>query len=373
MHGTNPGLDAPSSEMLAVQLHSKTFCRLYGVGYRAAMKSRSAFASILLLVGLIAMNVPGAVRSADKPDEQMTPMVRVVRAARDVTIEPSRRIRAKGFNWDHEIQIALPPSYFKNNKAYPVLWVMDGGWWFEDAVTIVNVLGKKYLPEMIVIGVGSPREVSDEESEKRRLYDFTPTSNGPQFDGFGSELARRDIKIGRKGSDGVSLGGAFGFGGAPPFLAFLVDTIRPLLARDYRMANEHILFGDSGGGIFCTYALLARPEAFANYICGSPALNWGNHELFRMEERYSKTHEDLPVKVFFGAGEAELLEAHPLGIVSSMARMVEILKERKYPSLKIYARMFPAEGHLSVIPINLLWGLRTLFQDDPRIGEKPQK
>ena len=160
------------------------------------------------------------------------------------------------------------------------------------------------------------------------------------------------------------------FGGAPRFLAFLVDTVRPALARDYRMANDHTLFGHSGGGLFCTYALIARPAAFDKYICGSPSLYEGNSELFHMEERYAATHKDMPASVFFGAGEGEILEGGIIsawGIVSSTARMAEILKMRSYPSLRLHVRIFPGEDHLSMVQMNLNWGLRTLWHSDAGI------
>ena len=82
--------------------------------------------------------------------------------APDVSIEPSVRIRGKGFDWDHEIQVALPPSYRKSNKAYPVLWVTDGLINFDSAVEVVNGSMMKYWREMIVVGVGGPREASRE-------------------------------------------------------------------------------------------------------------------------------------------------------------------------------------------------------------------
>jgi uncharacterized protein len=163
------------------------------------------------------------------------------------------------------------------------------------------------------------------------------------------------------------------FGGAPGFLAFLVDTVRPALARDFRMANDHTLFGHSGGGLFCSYALLARPAAFDKYICGSPSLYEGDSELFWIEERYAATRKDMLANVFFGAGEGEILEGGSIsawGIVSSMTRMAEILKMRNYPSLRLQVRIFPGEEHVSMVRMNLNWGLRTLWNLDAGRREK---
>jgi len=218
---------------------------------------------------------------------------------------------------------------------------------------------------MIVIGIGTPPEASNEFS-MRRIYDFTP-NGGWSFQGFGSQCfeAEHNAFNERMKADGIPLTTLHG--GASGFLKFLVDVVRPALARDYRMTDSHTLFGDSAGGIFCALTMFSRPEAFSKYICGSPAFHWGNYELFRVEERYSQTHQDLPVQLFFGAGEGEILEGgfiSAYGLVSSMARMAEILKMRAYPSLKLYARIFADEDHGSVIPSNLAQGLRTLWQDE---------
>ena len=88
--------------------------------------------------------------------------------------------------------------------------------------------------------------------------------------------------------------------------------------------------------------------------------------MFRIEERYAQHNRDLPVAAFFGAGEAEVLGAGTWGIVSSTARMAEILKSRNYPSLKLSTRIFPAETHVSVIPLVLAWGLRAVWEKDSK-------
>jgi predicted alpha/beta superfamily hydrolase len=278
-----------------------------------------------------------------------------------VTIEPPRRMRASGFKWDHEIQIALPASYSKSNETYPVLWVTDGSEFFETAVRVVNTYERKYVPAMIVVAIGVPREASA-EFQARRTYDFIPdVVRG--FEGFGSEILKREIADNDRRLKAAGMPPTTEQGGAAVFLQFLVDVVRPALARDYRIGREHVLFGDSAGGFFCTYALLARPDAFQKYICGSPSLYWGNNELFRMEERYARRHRDLRAEVFFGAGENEVIEGGAIsavGIVSSMARMAEILKGRAYPSLKLHVRIFPGEEHASAALPNLGWGLRTL-------------
>jgi fructokinase len=285
----------------------------------------------------------------------------------DVIVEPARRVRAPSFEWDHEIRVALPASYASDDRAYPVLWLMDGAAYFELAVKTVNYDLKAHLPDMIVASVGTPREELSQFA-RRRGYDFFPT---PQwmFEGFGAQLFERPLLAVQSQLQAVGQPLLLG-GGAAAFLSFLVDELRSELLRQYRMADDHTLFGDSGGGFFCSYALLSRPQAFKRYICGSPCLAAGDFELFRLEEAYAREHDDLKAIAFFGAGEREMLDGNDLvsawGVVSSMARMVEILHARKYPSLELHARLFPGEDHASVPAWNLSAGLRAVWRHHDR-------
>jgi hypothetical protein len=286
-----------------------------------------------------------------------------------MSIEPSLRMQAEGIPWQHEIRVALPASYYKTTKAYPVLWLTDGSYYFEPAISTLDSLIYDNLPEMIIIAVGAPPEASLDEYASRRLFDFTPTEGGPEYEGFGSELMRQSEKARDEKAKDSGTPVAKKYGGAPAFLRFLVDSLRPALARRYRMSSDNTLFGDSGGGIFCTYALFARPVAFDKYICGSPALYWANYQLFRMEDQYAGAHKDLQAEVFFGVGEDEIVMDGPGGTFSSTARMAEILNSRRYPSLALRVRVFSGEDHRTVIPLNLSWGLRALWADRTRREE----
>lgn len=279
-----------------------------------------------------------------------------------LTVEPSRRMRAKDYPWEHEVQVALPPTYGKTDRRYPVLWVMDGHFFFNMAAGLVASCANKQWPEMIVVAIGAPPEALN-EAQMRRNFDFTPNEI-PGYSGFGSKIHNEKSAAIEKKLKAEGKVSNDRMGGAPRFLPFVVDEIRGALVKAYRMEDDHTLFGDSGGGLFCGYALMARPVAFSRYICGSPALAGSDFEVFRLEERYAQANKDLEAAVFFGMGEAEVLQGGTWGIVSSTARMGEILKSRAYPSLKLYFRIFPNENHISVIPLNLGWGLKDTWKGE---------
>jgi predicted alpha/beta superfamily hydrolase len=227
------------------------------------------------------------------PEKLVTVDMEPVKAA-GMTIEPSRRMRAKDYPWDHEIQVSLPPSYGKEpNRRYPVLWVTDGQIFFDLATALIASCGGKSVPEMIVVAVGPPPEAI-KDAQLRRTFDFSP--GGPsRRSGFGSSLYNARSDADKKKLDGKS---PLKTGGAARFLSFIVDDVRPQLAKDYRMADDNTLFGHSGGGLFCGYSVVTKPAAFNRYVCGSAPFDAGDFQVFRLEEQYAQRNKDMPAKVF---------------------------------------------------------------------------
>ena len=295
------------------------------------------------------------------PGRLVTADMEQVKAA-GVTIEAPRRMRAQGYPWDHEIQVALPASYSKTEASFPVLWVTDGSMMFQIAAALVASCANQTIPEMIVIGIGAPPEAV-EETQRRRNFDFSPTETRG-FSGFGSGASRAREAAGAAKREAEGKPAIDQFGGAPRFLEFIAQDVRNALGKDYRLGKDHTLYGHSGGGLFCAYALVAQPGTFNRYICGSAALAAGDYEVFRIEERTAQQKTDIAAVAFFGAGELEVLDNNLSGIFGSTARLPELLKTRNYPSLKLHFRAFAGEGHTSVIPPLLSEGLRQVWQPD---------
>ena len=274
-----------------------------------------------------------------------------------MSFEPPITMRGKGFDYDHQIQVALPGTYdVQPDKKYPVLWLTDGPGMIHLTVGLLDMLVMGNLaPEMIVVAVGTPSELGVAEFARRRSMDFAPPGKQYFFDSLGGDFLKKmagDLSNVPQKAD--------------EFLSFLVDQVRPELAKKYRMSDDHGLFGHSGGGMFTGYALFARPGAFSKYIIGSPSINASDRAVFRLEEEYAKNHNDLDVSVFFGAGDREI--DNPFlaawGIVSSPVLLAETLHLRQYPSLKVTTRIFSGKNHLTVVPDIIIEGIQTLWLDD---------
>jgi predicted alpha/beta superfamily hydrolase len=272
-----------------------------------------------------------------------------------LTIVQPRLIRTVAFDWDFEIQVALPSTYgSKPDKHYPVLWLTDGNYSFYLAIGLLDYLSyDNAIPEMVVVAVGTPRAAPITEWGRRRSIEFAPPGRGGLFTGLGAEVMRKRagdqlLGIPQKGDD---------------FLAFLVDELRPSLAREFRMADDHTLFGHSVGGGFACFAMFARPGCFRRYIIVSPYINAADGAAFDLEKQYAARATDMKADVFFGAGEKEIgdLEMNPFGIVSSSALMAETLSLRRYASLKISTRIFPGKDHFSVIAEAIVEGLHAVW------------
>jgi predicted alpha/beta superfamily hydrolase len=259
--------------------------------------------------------------------------------------------------WPHDVHIALPPSYDQSDRTYPVLWLTDASLSFPTAVGLMTALGLvQEMPELILVGVGAPDDSDIAVFNGRRTHDFYPM---PKWVNAGPGGAYMEAVL----SDEMVKAG----GGGAAFLSFLVDELRPQLATEFRFDDDHGLVGFSAGGHFVGYTLLSRPEAFSKYLADSPALSGCEDLLFTLEAEYAATHDDLAAKVFFGAGEAELIDPYiaAADVVGSMARMTQLLQLRGYRSLELTSRVYPGQTHGSAGSYALSEGLRTLYPMTP--------
>lgn len=57
------------------------------------------------------------------------------------------------------------------------------------------------------------------------------------------------------------------------------------------------LFGISAGGFFASWTIFQANSPFRKYIISSPAMAYGDGEIFRQEARYAAGHKDLLVGI----------------------------------------------------------------------------
>lgn len=227
------------------------------------------------------------------------------------------------------IDVSLPASYDKSNKKFPVLYLTDGNWRFEQHQPIHDMAAKENIKELIIVGISYPSN-----------YNF-------------DEIRVRDLIV-----------------HPDKFLDLILYQIIPSIDSTYRTNGERTLWGSSFGGFFALYTLFNYAEktkgVFQNYIVASPAalektnFNGEHLNLFEIEDRlYSKTkelNENLYVTV--GGDEEQIRFLNPF------KNLVKILNERNYTGFYMKTFIDPGKTHNTVWEPTLYEGVRLFLNND---------
>ena len=270
-------------------------------------------------------------------------------------------IQGEQLPWPHEVRVSLPPTYKLNASAnFPVLWLTDGALYFgaaSEMASLYATLG--HMPHIIIVSIGHPRDESRTLFQQKRSRDFIFSDYQP-FDLTDSKdpALLKHLKANPSGS--LSEERRTYLHGAQ-FLDFIVDELRPQLAQNYRFANDHILFGHSGGSMFVARSLFQRPGAFDRYIMSSGL----SYDAFKASADYAAAHNDLPARLFIAAGDSETEYSSRASqrLVSNTMRFAEDLVLGEFPSLDLEVRLYRDQNHATVPFITLSEGLIWSFSD----------
>ncbi|HEX2090845.1 MAG TPA: alpha/beta hydrolase-fold protein [Longimicrobiaceae bacterium] len=190
----------------------------------------------------------------------------------------------------------LPPSYGSGERRYPVIYMHDGQNLFDRATSFgeewevdqtLEAAAEEGL-EAIVIGISNLGE--------KRLDEYSPWEE-PKHGAGG------------RGDD---------------YLAFIVETLKPVVDRDFRTLpeREHTgIAGSSMGGLISLYGFFHRPETFGFTGVMSPALWYGERKIFDYVEAAPFTGGKIYVDVGTREGREELADVR---------RLRDILVEKGY-------------------------------------------
>lgn len=230
-------------------------------------------------------------------------------------------------NQNYEVYVELPASYNdSSNKRYPVLYVLDGQWFFPTIIEMRESMHYEgYLPEMIVVGIGWP-----DNYHANRNRDFFPTN--PQDSTPG--------------------------GGAAKFLDVLKTEIIGFVDSVYRSDKKNnVLQGQSAGGAFALFALFHDPALFNSYIVSCPALEYGNGIFFEYEKAFSAKHQELNKRLFITSSEYEEV----ITTASLFEKFINQLKDSKYKEFKLETLVVEKMGHATQYPYAVGRGLQFVF------------
>lgn len=237
---------------------------------------------------------------------------------------------------ERTILVRLPEGYEETTRKYPVLYVLDGEYFFQQAVSAVQFLselgydrGQHPIPELIVVGVVNVD----------RDRDYTPTHAPEQS------------------------GGRLSFptsGGAETFQRFLEREVFPLIESKYRAHPDRTLSGWSLGGLFTVHTFLENPSLFSRYLAISPSLWWDDSVLVRETRerlRSGDTLSSIPLVITLGNLEGGDMDG-------SVRKLFAPLLTNQGPSnLTFTFREIPGEGHSYVAYKAYYDGLSAAFAD----------
>lgn len=232
---------------------------------------------------------------------------------------------------EYELLITLPSSYqSSSDKKYPVLYYVDAYW---DAPLLNAVYGgliyDQLTPEFIMVGISYAGESVN--YDKERLRDLTPTT------------------VAQRGNSG----------GAPFFLQFIKSSVVPFIEKNYRSSNtERALSGSSLGGLFTLYAMYQDPAFFKRYIAISPAADWDDGYLAKLDTTYAHNNNSLQARLFISYSKDEYkLFGNPI------ATLQQRIKKHHYKNLQLLNYVMQDVRHASVKPDGYVRGLMWAWKD----------
>jgi len=241
-------------------------------------------------------------------------------------------VHSKILGEDRTILVALPEGYDETERRYPVLYVLDGEFFFHQARAAVQFLSEctyirtHLVPQMITVAVVNVD----------RNRDFTPTFAPVQG----------DLRYPTSG-------------GSSPFLAFLQAELRPLIDSRFRTQPFNVLSGWSFGGLFAVQTYLDAPETFSAYLAISPSV-WWDHDLIVERARATVTSGRLgapPLVVTLGALEGGDMDR------SVRRGLIPLLEENRSAGAAFRALEIHGRGH-EYSPYEAYFeGLLSLFDD----------
>ncbi|CAN5527723.1 hypothetical protein BH24GEM3_BH24GEM3_05920 [soil metagenome] len=176
---------------------------------------------------------------------------------------------------ERDILVYLPPSYETEDRRYPVLYMHDGQNLFDPATSfsgdweVHTTMASASHRGIEAIVVGIPNMGPE------RCNEYSPFEDDERGGGMGDQ-----------------------------YLSFIIETVKPIIDRDFRTLPDRAhtgIAGSSLGGLISIYGFFRFPEAFGFAGVMSPALWFADRAIFPylVEQPY------VPGKIYLDVGTQE--------------------------------------------------------------------
>ena len=212
-------------------------------------------------------------------------------------------------------RVSLPSSYKKSKSNYPVIYVLDAKYYFNDVISQVRFLSRYgIIPELIIIGI---------ETQRRRL-EYTPP--GIRLPDVQSGLANK-------------------------FTKFLKEELMSHIEQKYRTKKLKILIGHSHAALYGSYVFYSVTNLFRWYLLLDPPNHLENNKIeTRTIEFLNENTKPLRLVVYenvFGWSDKNWKKA------------LEIKNE----SVSLFRAKITNENHETMVMTSIYNGLKELFKD----------
>ena len=237
-------------------------------------------------------------------------------------------LHSKILGEDRTISISLPPSYAQGTQKYPVLYLTDAPFLFDQTrASAAFLAGNGLIPEIIILGVAHSDRTRDLYATKA---DF--------------KLKGRTIPFPTSGN-------------ADQFLEFLDKELIPWVESTYRTVPLRILAGVSAGGNFALHTMRLKPGLFQAIIAASPWLAWDDARELKLLVPFLESTGVRTQALFISyANEGPEMTANVEALSSA-------LSSRRDTSLRWNSATYPNETHDSTAVKSYYDGLRAIFAD----------
>lgn len=281
-----------------------------------------ALTALAAFTGLLTLPSLGAETAS--PAGQIVDAGPVV-ASRERQFEFTSRINGGAYR----VMVSAPK--LEPEKRYPVLYVLDGNWYFR-AASDTATWGSGPFEPAIVVGIGYPTE-EYAEVRRRRGIDMTVKEEKARY--------------------------PQGSGGCDAFLRMIEEEIKPFIASRYPVdASRQMLYGKSLGGLAVLRAMFRSPGRFNTYIAVSPAIVQGDKAVLQDEVAFSARARagELKLRLLItSASEEEYTGPDPARRAADVSQMItnarglaDRLRALNPESVIVRYAMFQDEGHASV-------------------------
>ena len=247
--------------------------------------------------------------------------------------------------------VAAPPP-----GGFRVLYVLDAFTSFPTAASQALLGSLVGHAPVVVVGVGYPSVLATQTLRKR---DLTPWPSDPAA-----------MDPGDKAED---------YGGGEDFHRFMVEELRPIVAKAFKVdPGKQALMGYSLGGLFTLNVMFRHPDAYQTYVAGSPSIWFDGRKVLEGEAAFAdlvRAGKTAPRLLITSDGWEQSVDAPDLPASGAArakavtevkaARMVDNARElaKRLAPLKgaagyqVRYALFPEETHLTGIPASTSRGV----------------